>query len=65
VDITRMESRKKAACYAHASQTPDRYYDLQDQVAHFRGLESGYTRAEAFVWQQQSPFDILATSIRT
>lgn len=62
VDITRMEARKEAACYAHASQTPDRYYELQDRVARFRGLESGYTRAEAFVWQQQSPFDILATS---
>ena len=33
VDITRMESRKKAACYAHASQIPDRYYELQDQVS--------------------------------
>jgi hypothetical protein len=54
-----MEARKKAACYAHASQTPDRYYELQDQVARFRGLESGYTRAEAFVWQQRSPMDIL------
>jgi LmbE family N-acetylglucosaminyl deacetylase len=62
VDITRMESRKKAACYAHASQTPDRYYALQDQVARFRGLASGYTRAEAFVWQERSPFDILSPS---
>jgi LmbE family N-acetylglucosaminyl deacetylase len=62
VDITRMEPRKKAACYAHASQTPERYYALQDQVAHFRGLASGYTRAEAFVWQERSPFDILSPS---
>jgi LmbE family N-acetylglucosaminyl deacetylase len=65
VDITRQEARKKAACYAHASQTPDRYYELQDRVARFRGLESGYTRAEAFVWQQQCPFDILATSTKS
>jgi N-acetylglucosamine malate deacetylase 1 len=50
-----MDPRKKAACYAHASQTPDRYYELQDQVARFKGLESGYTRAEAFVWQLQEP----------
>ena len=61
VDITRLESRKRAACYAHASQTPDRYYALQDQVVRFRGLASGYTRAEAFVWQEQSPFDILSS----
>jgi LmbE family N-acetylglucosaminyl deacetylase len=65
VDISRTESRKKAACYAHASQTPDRYYQLQDQVSRFRGLESGYVRAEAFVWQQQSRFDILSNSVTT
>jgi N-acetylglucosamine malate deacetylase 1 len=65
VDITQMEPRKKAACYAHASQTPDRYYALQDQVARFRGLESGYARAEAFVWQEQSPIDILTASRQT
>jgi LmbE family N-acetylglucosaminyl deacetylase len=57
-DITKFEHTKKAACYAHASQTPDRYYTMQDRVAVFRGLESGYERAEAFVYQQQSPFDI-------
>jgi N-acetylglucosamine malate deacetylase 1 len=55
LDIARMESRKKAGCYAHASQTPDRYCDLQDQVARFRGLESGNTRAEAFVWRYRVP----------
>jgi hypothetical protein len=60
-----MAARKKAACYAHASQTPDRYYELQDQVARFRGVESGYTRAEAFVWQQQSPFDVLSNAIES
>ena len=58
VDITKTESRKRAACYAHASQTPDRYYALQDSVASFRGAESGYAKAEAFLWQQESPFDI-------
>lgn len=59
VDITAMEARKRAACYAHASQTPDRYYDLQDLVARFRGVESGYKRAEAFVLQIGSPFEAL------
>jgi LmbE family N-acetylglucosaminyl deacetylase len=57
VDITETEPAKRAACYAHASQTPDRYYALQDQVAAFRGVESGYKRAEAFVLQLQSPSD--------
>ena len=59
VDITGTEPAKRAACYAHASQTPDRYYALQDQVAAFRGLEAGCRRAEAFVLQLQSPQDPL------
>jgi LmbE family N-acetylglucosaminyl deacetylase len=59
VDITGTEPRKRAACYAHASQTPDRYYDLQDKVAAFRGVEGGYKRAEAFVLQRESPSDPL------
>jgi N-acetylglucosamine malate deacetylase 1 len=49
VDITATEPRKREACYAHASQTPDRYYALQSQVARVRGLEAGYAQAEAFV----------------
>ena len=32
VSITETEPRKRLACYAHASQTPDRYYRLQEQV---------------------------------
>jgi N-acetylglucosamine malate deacetylase 1 len=59
IDITAQEPTKRAACYAHASQTPDRYYPLQDSVAAFRGTESGYQRAEAFVLQQRSPNDPL------
>ncbi|HEX4321344.1 MAG TPA: PIG-L family deacetylase [Acidobacteriaceae bacterium] len=59
IDITATEPTKRAACYAHASQTPDRYYKLQDDVATFRGIESGYKRAEAFVLQQRSPNDPL------
>lgn len=55
VDITAPEPTKRAACYAHASQSPDRFYALQDQVARFRGLDAGCERAEAFVLQLQSP----------
>jgi hypothetical protein len=33
---------------------------LQDSVAKFRGLQSGYKRAEAFIRQVQSPFDIFS-----
>ncbi len=49
VDITTTEPRKRAACYAHASQTPDRFYLLQSQVSRFRGIESGCAQAEAFI----------------
>ena len=55
VDISGTESRKRAACYAHASQAPDKFYALQSQVTRFRGLESGYTHAEAFIRHTQSP----------
>jgi N-acetylglucosamine malate deacetylase 1 len=55
VDISGTEPRKRAACYAHASQSPDKFYALQEQVARFRGVESGYALAEAFVRQVQSP----------
>jgi LmbE family N-acetylglucosaminyl deacetylase len=54
VDITAQEARKKAACYAHASQSPDKYYALQSEVSRFRGLESGHAQAEAFVRHAQS-----------
>ena len=55
VDISGTESRKRAACYAHASQAPDKFYALQSQVTRFRGLESGYPQAEAFIRHAQSP----------
>lgn len=60
VDISSTESLKRSACYAHASQTPDRYYALQTQVARFRGVESGYSEAEAFIRHVHSPRGFLA-----
>jgi len=60
VDISDVEDRKRAACFAHASQTPDRYYELQDLVARFRGIESGHKRSEAFVLQVKSPWNALS-----
>jgi LmbE family N-acetylglucosaminyl deacetylase len=55
VDITGTEPRKRAACYAHASQTPDKFYALQEMVTHLRGIESGHKQAEAYVRHVQSP----------
>ncbi|MES1258402.1 MAG: PIG-L family deacetylase [Acidobacteriota bacterium] len=59
VDITAVEARKRAACYAHASQSPDRFYALQSQVTRFRGVESGHAQAEAFVRHSLSPRNLL------
>ncbi len=55
VDITATEPRKRRACYAHASQSPDRYYALQEQVMRMRGIESGHRHAESFIRHVQSP----------
>ncbi len=49
VDITAVADRKKAACIAHASQAPEKFYSLQQQVTRFRGLEHGCAEAEGFV----------------
>ena len=48
VNITAVEPKKRAACYAHASQAPDKFYALQSEVTRFRGLEAGCPQAEAF-----------------
>jgi LmbE family N-acetylglucosaminyl deacetylase len=58
VDITDVTDTKKAACYAHASQSPDYFYGVQDTVASFRGLQSGSKKAEAYILQLGSTSDI-------
>jgi LmbE family N-acetylglucosaminyl deacetylase len=55
VDISAQADRKRRACFAHASQSPDHFYSLQEQIAKFRGVESGHAQAEAFVRHVQSP----------
>ena len=59
VDISATEPRKRAACYAHASQAPDKFYSLQSQVSRFRGVESGYAQAEAYIRHVQSAGNLL------
>ena len=54
VDITAVEAQKRAACYAHASQAPGRYYGVQERVTAFRGLECGCRLAEGYIHQSQS-----------
>jgi LmbE family N-acetylglucosaminyl deacetylase len=60
VDITAVADTKKAACYAHASPSPDYFFPVQDTVASFRGLQNGTKKAEAFILQLGSPFDALS-----
>jgi N-acetylglucosamine malate deacetylase 1 len=58
VDISapEVESRRHAACYAHASQIPEKWYPGQVALTRFRGRESGYPQAEGFLrhWQSKS-----------
>jgi LmbE family N-acetylglucosaminyl deacetylase len=55
VDITAAEPRKRRACFAHASQAPERFYALQEQVTRMRGIERGCRHAEGFIHHVQSP----------
>ncbi|MBU6398912.1 MAG: PIG-L family deacetylase [Verrucomicrobia bacterium] len=55
VNITATEPVKRRACYAHASQNPDHFYNLQETIARVRGIESGQRYAEAFLRGLQSP----------
>lgn len=62
VDISSVAERKRQACFAHASQSPDRYYALQQSISKFRGIESGHSEAEAFIHHPQSPAFIFPTT---
>ncbi len=55
VDITATEARKRAACFAHASQNPDEFYAVHDQMNRCRGMEIRVKFAEAFIHHAQSP----------
>ena len=58
LDITGVADTKKAACYAHASQSPDFFYSLQDTVAVFRGFQAGSKKAEGYIFQIGSPYNL-------
>jgi LmbE family N-acetylglucosaminyl deacetylase len=54
VDISSVESRRRAACYAHASQQPDKWYPKQVEITKARGLASRFPQAEAFLRHAES-----------
>jgi LmbE family N-acetylglucosaminyl deacetylase len=50
VDITDVREKKKAAMFAHKTQTPEEIYDtFFKAMEEFRGLEIGVKAAEAFI----------------
>ena len=55
VDITATEPRKRLACFAHASQSPAKFYALQEHVTGLRGIERGCRHAEGYIRHVQSP----------
>ncbi len=55
VDITATEPRKRQACFAHASQSPEKFYALQEQITRLRGIERGCRHAESYIRHVQSP----------
>lgn len=58
VDISApaVESLRHAACFAHASQQPEKWYPHQVELTTFRGSQSAHPQAEAFLrhWQSKS-----------
>jgi N-acetylglucosamine malate deacetylase 1 len=54
VDISAVESRRRAACYAHVSQDPGKWYPKQVEITRRRGAESGFAQAEAFLRHPES-----------
>jgi len=54
VDISSVEARRRAACYAHASQQPDKWYPKQVEITRARGVQSGFSQAEGFLRHAES-----------
>lgn len=55
IDISSVESRKRQAVFAHASQKPEEWYSHHEQMSRFRGVELGCEHAEAFVRHERGP----------
>lgn len=54
VDISSVESQRRAACYAHTSQQPDKWYPHQADLTRRRGIDGGFRQAEAFLRHWES-----------
>jgi LmbE family N-acetylglucosaminyl deacetylase len=54
VDISAVESQRKAACYAHTSQQPSKWYPKQAELTQSRGKQAGFAQAEGFLRHHDS-----------
>ena len=56
VDISapEIEFVRHAACFAHASQQPEKWYAQQVELTRFRGSQSGHAQAEGFLRHWES-----------
>jgi LmbE family N-acetylglucosaminyl deacetylase len=59
VDISKVEQQRRDACYAHASQQPEKWYPGQAELTRFRGTTSGFPQAEAFLRHWESKRGLL------
>jgi N-acetylglucosamine malate deacetylase 1 len=59
VDISAVEPKKRAACFAHASQQPEKWYPLETELTKFWGTESGFAHAEGFLKHWESKGGVL------
>jgi LmbE family N-acetylglucosaminyl deacetylase len=59
VDISAVESRRRAACFAHASQQPEKWYPKQVEITRARGVAAGFPQAEAFLRHPESKRAVL------
>jgi LmbE family N-acetylglucosaminyl deacetylase len=54
VDISTVERARHEACYAHASQQPDKWYPMQVEITSRHGAASGFAQAEGFLRYPES-----------
>jgi LmbE family N-acetylglucosaminyl deacetylase len=59
VDISGVEETRRAACYAHTSQQPGKWYPQQVEITKVRGATAGFRQAEGFARHPQSPSGLL------
>jgi N-acetylglucosamine malate deacetylase 1 len=48
VDTAGQAAQHREACFAHASQQPEKWFPLQEEIVKYHGLQNGCDRAEAF-----------------